>query len=136
VRLFTRLKDQVRAQLETKNDPRPRPLAHGPFPGDRAVLIDLLLSPDTFVVAMTAVQVLRHRDTAAVGLMLEALGDPRCDEELEGWLLDAFLGTYVNTDDDVDPLRQLAVRACAESPQARAVGMTRLDVWLTGTAGP
>jgi hypothetical protein len=134
VRLFTRLRDQVRAQRETENDPRP--LARGPFPGDRAVLIDLLLYPDTFVVAMTAAQVLRHRDTAAVGLMLEALGDPRCDAELEDWLLDAFLGTYVNTDDDVAALRQLAVQACAESPQTRTVGMTRLDVWLTSTVSP
>ena len=134
MRLFTRLRDQGRAQLDIEDDPRP--LAHVPFPGDRAVLIHLLLYPDTFVVAMTAAQVLRHRDTAAVGLMLEALSDPRCDEELEDWLLDAFLGTYVNTDDDFEPLRQLAVQACADSPRTRTVGMTRLGLWLTGTVGP
>ncbi|WP_432563052.1 hypothetical protein [Kineococcus sp. SYSU DK003] len=117
---LARLKDQLHASSEADDDPRP--LAHGSFPGDQAVLIDLLLYPDTFVVATVAAAVLRYRDPAAVGLILEALSDPRCDDELEDWLLDAFLGTYVDTDWNFEPLRQMAMQACAQSPQTRTIG--------------
>ncbi|WP_432510599.1 hypothetical protein [Kineococcus sp. SYSU DK001] len=98
-------------------------------------MIDLLLHRDTFIVAATAAQVLRYRDTAAVGLVLEALSDPCCDDELEDWLLDAFLGTYVGADWDFQPLHQLAEQACAQSPQTRSTGMTRLSDWLANADG-
>lgn len=127
MRLFGRLTAQLRSYQQPDES---RALAHGPFPGDRAVLIDLLLHDDTFIVAATAAQVLRYQDIAAVGLMLEALSDPRCDDELEDWLLDAFLGTYVGADGDFQSLHQVAEQACAQLPQARATGMTRLNDWL------
>ncbi|WP_337061811.1 hypothetical protein [Kineococcus sp. G2] len=129
---LARLKDQLHASVEAKGDIRP--LAQGTFPGDRAVLIDLLLHSDTFVVAAVAAHVLRYRDPTAVGLILEALSDSRCDDELEDWLLDAFIGTYVGTDFDLEPLRQMAAQACAQSPLTRTVGAARLEAWLRSSA--